>query len=122
MPETLRATTSTDVVAEATGRGAATLTRLGYLAERFGRHDIVEALRPLLPEQLPVTFLGPRQPRGHWVRHWKLYGSVEPRRWLAAVRDRYAFVVELDEVEARAARCNPADRWEVQQLTDALST
>lgn len=45
---------------------------------------------------------------------------VEPSRWLAAVRDRYAFVTDINEVEARAARCNPADRWEVQQLTDAL--
>lgn len=45
---------------------------------------------------------------------------VEPGRWLAAVRSRYAFVADLDEVEARAARCNPGDRWEVQRLTDAL--
>jgi len=45
---------------------------------------------------------------------------VEPSRWLAAVRDRYAFVVDLDQMETRAARCNPGDRWEVKQLTDAL--
>lgn len=80
LPETLRATTPADVVAEAIGCGTATLTRLGYFAEWSGRHDIVEALRPLLPEQLPVTFLGPRQPRGRWVKHWKLYDSLLPSR------------------------------------------
>lgn len=80
LPEILRATTPADVVAEATGRGTAALTRLGYFAEWSGRHDIVEVLRPLLPERLPVTFLGPRQPRGRWVKQWKLYDSLLPSR------------------------------------------
>lgn len=80
LPETMRATTPTDVVAEATGRGTATLARLGYFAEWSGRHDIAEALSPLLPEQLPVTFLGPRRPRGGWVKRWRLYDSLLPSR------------------------------------------
>lgn len=80
LPEALRATTVADVVAEVGGRGTATLTRLGYLAERSGRHDIVEALSPLLPEHLPVTFLGPREPRGRWIKRWKLYDSLLPTR------------------------------------------
>ncbi|MGH3117623.1 MAG: nucleotidyl transferase AbiEii/AbiGii toxin family protein [Gaiellales bacterium] len=45
---------------------------------------------------------------------------VEPSRWLAAVRERFAFVADLDQTEAKVARCNPGDRWKVQLLTDAL--
>lgn len=45
---------------------------------------------------------------------------VEPSRWLAAVRERYAFVTDLDQTETQMARCNPGDRWKVQQLTGAL--
>lgn len=47
---------------------------------------------------------------------------VEPSRWLAVVRDRYAFVTDLDPAEAEVARCSPGHRWKVQQLTDALPT
>lgn len=47
---------------------------------------------------------------------------VEPQKWLAAVRTRYAFVVDLDNTETRIAMCNPGDRRLVQQLTDALAT
>ena len=47
---------------------------------------------------------------------------VEPRKWLAAVRARYGFVTALDATEAEVARCNPGDRWKVQQLTEALPT
>jgi hypothetical protein len=39
--------------------------------------------------------------------------------WLARVRSRYAFVIPLDEVEKRVARCNPGDRYEVSQLVAA---
>jgi len=45
---------------------------------------------------------------------------VEPRRWLDSVRERYAFVTNLDVDERQVARCNPGDRWSVQQLTKAL--
>jgi hypothetical protein len=78
LPETMRATTPADIVTEARGRGTAALARLGYLAEWSGRYDTVEALIPLLPEHLPVTFLGPREPRGRWVKRWKLYDSLLP--------------------------------------------
>ena len=80
LPETLRATTPSDVVAEARSRGNATIARLSYLAEWSGRNDIVDAVRPLLPEELPVTFLGPRKPRGRWIKRWKLYDSLLPSR------------------------------------------
>ena len=45
---------------------------------------------------------------------------VEPSKWLAAVRARYGFVADLGTTEATVARCNPGDRWQVQQLTTAL--
>jgi hypothetical protein len=36
------------------------------------------------------------------------------------VRARYGFVAELDPVEVEIARCNPADRWRVQEITAVL--
>lgn len=45
---------------------------------------------------------------------------VDPVTWLARVRARYAFVTQLDEVEQRATRCNPGDRYEISQLVAAL--
>jgi hypothetical protein len=80
LPETMRATTPGDVLTEAAGRGTATVARLCYLADWSGRHDIVEVLTPLIPERLPVTFLGPREPRGRWIKRWKLYDSLLPAR------------------------------------------
>jgi len=80
LPETMRATTPTDVLTEATGRSTATLARLCYFAEWSRRLDIVEVLLPLLPERLSVTFLGPRQPRGRFVSRWRLYDSLLPSK------------------------------------------
>lgn len=80
LPETLRATTPSDVLAEVRGRGTATIARLGYFAEWSGRHDIVDAVTPLLPSDLPVTYLGPRELRGRWIKGWKLYDSLLPSR------------------------------------------
>lgn len=64
----MRATAPADILTEARGKSASTLARLSYLAEWSGRYDIVEALSPLLPERLPVTFLGPRGHRHRWVQ------------------------------------------------------
>ena len=80
LPETLRAATPTDILTEARDRGTATLARLGYFAEWSGRHDVVEVLQPLLPERLPVTYLGPREPRGRWIKQWRIYDSLLPSR------------------------------------------
>jgi hypothetical protein len=80
LPDAMRATTATDVLIEATDRRTATLVRLAYYADWSGRHDIVEALTPLLPERLPVTFLGPRDPRGRWIKSWRLYDGLLPSR------------------------------------------
>ena len=80
LPETMRAATPADILAEAAGRTTASTVRLAYFAEWSGRHDIVEVLGPLLPEQLPVTFLGPREPLGRWVKRWRLYDSLLPAR------------------------------------------
>ena len=80
LPETMRATTPADVLTEARGKSASALARLSYLAEWSGRHDIVETLIPLLPERLPVTFLGPRGYRHRWVKRWRLYDALLPAR------------------------------------------
>ena len=80
LPETMRATTPSDVLTEARDRSTVTLARLAYFAEWSGRHDIVEALTPLMPERLPVTFLGSRHPRGRWIKRWKLYDALLPAR------------------------------------------
>ncbi len=45
---------------------------------------------------------------------------VEPAVWLAMVRDRYAFVTDLDNDEHRIAACNPKDRYAVAQFVDAV--
>jgi hypothetical protein len=44
----------------------------------------------------------------------RLTQPVDPVTWLARVRSRYAFVIPLDEVERRVARCNPGHRHESQ--------
>ena len=45
---------------------------------------------------------------------------VEPEVWLERVRDRYAFVIELDDDEKRVIACNPRDRYAVSQLVAAV--
>lgn len=45
---------------------------------------------------------------------------VEPDVWLAAVSERYSFVVDFDPTETMVARCDRSDRWIVDQLTEAL--
>jgi len=76
LPEIMGAATVMDVMTEARGRSMPTLVRLGYLAEWSGRFDIVDALTPLLPRALTVTYLGPRNHRGRWVKRWKIYDSL----------------------------------------------
>ena len=63
LPETFRAVTPDDVLAEAAGRKVSTLARLGYLAEWSGRDDVADEVEALLPGRLPVIFLGPRDRR-----------------------------------------------------------
>ncbi len=45
---------------------------------------------------------------------------VEPAKWLSHVTQRFAFLRDLDESESGVTRCNPGDRWTVQQLTERL--
>lgn len=73
---TFRAATAEDLLREAEGRRASTLARLGYLAEWAGRDDMAEEIETLLPAQLPVTFLGPRDRRAQWSRRWHVYDSL----------------------------------------------
>jgi predicted nucleotidyltransferase component of viral defense system len=45
---------------------------------------------------------------------------VEPAVWLARVRERYAFVTDLDDEEKQIAACSPGDRYAVSQFVDAV--
>ena len=45
---------------------------------------------------------------------------VEPAVWLARVRERYAFVTDLDIEEKRVAACNPGDRYMVSTLVQEV--
>jgi hypothetical protein len=78
--ETFQALTLADVLTEADSRNISTLARLGYLAEWSGRGDIADEVEALLPCQLPVTSLGPRDRRDRWSRRWGVYDSILPTR------------------------------------------
>jgi uncharacterized protein len=45
---------------------------------------------------------------------------VDAPAWLASIRRRYPFVTLLDATEAQIARCNPADRYLVEQVVTEL--
>jgi uncharacterized protein len=47
---------------------------------------------------------------------------VEPRTWLDAIRTRYRFLTELDEIEREITRCSPGDRWRVNELVRTLAS
>lgn len=74
-----------------------------------GPYDPAVIVRDFDPDKLPSENIG------------LLTQPVEPRRWLAEVRARFAFVTALDATEVAVARCNPGDRWTVQRLTEGLS-
>jgi hypothetical protein len=46
---------------------------------------------------------------------------VDVSSWIEVVRERFSFLRDLDEAEARYARCSKADEWEVRQVVEALS-
>lgn len=79
LPETFRVLTPGEVLTEAAGRKVSTLARLGYLAEWSGRVDLAEEIEALLPDRLPVTFLGPREARQRWSRRWRVYDALLPQ-------------------------------------------
>lgn len=80
LPETFRAVTPDEVLAEAAGRTVSTLARLGYLAEWSGRDDVADEIEALLPGRLPVTSIGPRDRRDRWSRRWHVYDALLPQR------------------------------------------
>ncbi|MHB8465510.1 MAG: type IV toxin-antitoxin system AbiEi family antitoxin [Acidimicrobiales bacterium] len=80
LPSTFRAVSMDDLLKEATGRPTSTLTRLGYLAEWAGQDEIADEVEALLPSEVPVTFLGPRDKRDRWVRRWRVYDALLPAR------------------------------------------
>jgi predicted nucleotidyltransferase component of viral defense system len=83
-------------------------------------HDVVDdglGAKPFNPAEI-VADIDPRRLPSEDIG--LLTQPVDPVTWLARVRSRYAFVISLDEVEKRVARCNPGDRYEVSQLVAAL--
>jgi uncharacterized protein len=82
-------------------------------------HDVVDdglGAKPFDPAEI-VADIDPRRLPPEDIG--LLTQPVHPVTWLARVRSRYAFVIPLDEVEKRVARCNPGDRYEVSQLVAA---
>lgn len=47
---------------------------------------------------------------------------VDIPAWIAVVESRFAFLAHLTDEERAIARCNPGDRWQVQQLVDDIPT
>jgi hypothetical protein len=45
---------------------------------------------------------------------------VDPAVWLTNVRERYAFVTDLDDQERQVAVCNPGDRYVVSKLVEQV--
>jgi uncharacterized protein len=85
-------------------------------------HDVVDdglGAKPFDPAEI-VADIDPRRLPPEDIG--LLTQPVDPVTWLARVRSRYAFVIPLDEVEKRVARCNPGDRYEVSQLVAAWRT
>jgi AbiEi antitoxin C-terminal domain len=80
LPETFRDAELDNVLTEVRGRTLTTMVRLGYLAEWAGRPDIAGHVAELLPDQLPVTYLGPRDRRDRWIKKWRLYDGLLPQR------------------------------------------
>jgi hypothetical protein len=84
-------------------------------------HDVVDdglGTKPFDPAVI-VEYFDPRRLPPEDIG--LLTQPVEPVKWLASVRARYAFLTLLDEVEQRIARCNPDDRYDVTRLVGALA-
>lgn len=73
---TFRAAERNEILSEASGRRASTLARLGYLAEWAGQDEIAVEIEALLPERLPVSFLGSRDRRHRWSPRWRVYDAL----------------------------------------------
>ena len=83
-------------------------------------HDVVDdglGVAPFNPSEIVADFDVAKLPPEDIGL---LTQPVEPGRWLTAVRDRYGFVAQLDALETTISRCNPGDRWTVQQLLNKL--
>ncbi len=83
-------------------------------------HDVVDdrlGSRPFDPEEIVADIDVRRLPPEDIGL---LTQPVEPELWLRRVRQRFAFVLDLDEEERRVAACNPGDRYAVSQLVEAV--
>lgn len=80
LPETIRAAGLDGVLAEADGRSTAALARLGHIARWSQQHDLADAVKPILPPNHGVTYLGPRNRQAFWDPEWKVYDAYLPQR------------------------------------------
>lgn len=103
------------------GRGALDQTLIRRLLVLKVWHDVVEdglGSRPFDPAEIVANVDARSLPPEDIGL---LTQPVEPEVWLRSVRARYAFVAALDEVEARVARCNRGDQYEVARLVLGLN-
>ncbi|MDA8285820.1 MAG: nucleotidyl transferase AbiEii/AbiGii toxin family protein [Actinomycetota bacterium] len=103
------------------GRGALNEVLIRRLLTLKVWHDVVDdglGARPFDPGEIVADIDIRRMPPEDIGL---LTQPVEPAVWLARVRDRYAFVTDLDGEEAWIVACNPGDRYAVSKLVERLT-
>jgi hypothetical protein len=102
------------------GRGSLDEPRIRRLLVLKIWHDVVDdrlGTRPFDPAEITADF-DPRSLPPEDIG--LLTRPVEPDKWLASMRARYAFVTALDDIEQQVARCNAGDRYLVTELIRGL--
>lgn len=85
-------------------------------------HDVVDdqlGSRPFDPAEIIDAMDGRRLPPEDIGL---LTQPVEPLVWLHRVQTRYAFLVALNDEEKDIVACNPADRYAVSRMVEALKS
>ncbi|MBW3537194.1 MAG: nucleotidyl transferase AbiEii/AbiGii toxin family protein [Actinobacteria bacterium] len=84
-------------------------------------HDVVDdglGTAPFDPAEIVAAFDADKLPP---EEIGLLTQPVEPSKWAVFVCDRYRFITVFDDTEQQVARCNPGQRYLVDQLTVALT-
>ena len=102
------------------GRGGLNETLIRRLLVLKVWHDVVDdglGTKPFDPTEIVADIDVRRLPSEDIGL---LTQPVEPVVWLAKVRERYAFVTNLDQQERHVATCNPGDRYVVSKLVEQV--
>jgi predicted nucleotidyltransferase component of viral defense system len=102
------------------GRGALNEALIRRLLVLKVWHDVVDdglGARPFDPAEI-IAEIDVRKLPSEDIG--LLTQPVEPGTWLANVRKRYAFVVDLDREERQISTCNPGDHYSVSQFVKAV--